>query len=68
VSARSGRPVRGWLTLYAVAFVLLVVAGLFVAMAARDFLSNLNLLWASIACSAAALVTALVSVVLPRRR
>jgi hypothetical protein len=63
-----GRPVRGWLTLYVAAFVLLLLAGAFVAMAARDFLSNLLLLRISIACSAAAAVSAVLSVVLPRRR
>jgi hypothetical protein len=67
MSHRPGGPVRGWLSLYVAAFVLLLLAGAFVAMAARDFLSNLSLLWISIACSAGAVVVAIVSVVLPRR-
>ena len=38
---------RGWTTLYAVAFVVMLVAGLLLAIAARGFLDNLTLLWLS---------------------
>ena len=59
---------RGWLSLYGVAFVLLLAAGLCAALAARTFLENLLLLKLSAACSLAAIVTAVLAVVLPRRR
>jgi hypothetical protein len=59
---------RGWLSLYVVAFVLLLAAGLCAALAARTFLENLFLLKLSAACSVVAIVTAVLAVVLPRRR
>jgi hypothetical protein len=59
---------RGWLTLYAVAFVVMLVAGALLGIAARGFLTNTGLLLISSALSALALVLAVVAVVVPRRR
>lgn len=64
---RPAKP-RGWLSLYVVAFVLLLAAGLLAALAARTFLEDLLLLKLSAACSLGAIVTAVLGVVLPRRR
>ncbi len=59
---------RGWVSLYAASFVLMLAAAACAALAGRDFLQDLTLLKASAALSAAAIVTAVLSVVLPRRR
>ena len=60
--------VRGWLSLYAVAFVLmLVAAGLFAA-ATIGTLTSLRMLRVSTVLSAIAIVVAILAVVLPRRR
>ena len=58
---------RGWTTLYAVAFVVMLVAGLLLAIAARGFLDNLTLLWLSAGLSLGAIVFAVLALVLPRR-
>ena len=59
---------RGWISLYAIAFVLMVVAGgLFVA-SFLGRLESIRLLWASAGVSVAAIVVAAVSVLAPRRR
>ncbi|HSL11576.1 MAG TPA: hypothetical protein VLA82_09725 [Actinomycetota bacterium] len=58
---------RGSFLLYAVAFGALVVAGVLIGVAAITFLDNLALLWASVALSALATVSALASVLVPRR-
>jgi hypothetical protein len=55
-------------SLYAVAFGLVIASGAFVVVAARDFLATLTSLWISIALSAAAIVVAALAVALPRRR
>jgi hypothetical protein len=52
---------------YAVAFAVMLIAGLLLGLAARDFLRNDGLLWASVALSAGAIVLAVISVVVPRR-
>ena len=65
---RPARTPRGSLVLYVVAFVLLLAGGLLVALAARTFLENLLLLKLSALCSLGAIVTAVLAVVLPRRR
>ncbi len=62
------KPPRGWVTLYAVAFVLMIVAGVLIAVAGKSFLSSTTPLLVSAACSGAAIVLAVLSVVLPRRR
>jgi len=63
----AGRRVRGWASMYAVAFVLLVGAGAAMAAAAVSLLSSTRLLWVSAILSALAIVVAVVSVLLPRR-
>jgi hypothetical protein len=55
------------MAVYAAAFAVMVAAGLSLGLAARDFLRNEALLWASAALSAGAVVLAVLSVVLPRR-
>lgn len=64
--APARRP-RGSMAVYAVAFVLMLSAGALLGLAAREFLRETSLLWASIALSASAVVLSVVSVVLPRR-
>ncbi len=66
--AGSRRRQRGWFTLYATAFALLLCAAACAAFAARDFLSNLTVLRVSAAFSAGAIVLAVLSLVLPRKR
>jgi purine-cytosine permease-like protein len=46
----------------------MVVAGVVLVLAARDFLQSLTPLWISATLSAAAIVTAVLGVVMPRRR
>jgi hypothetical protein len=59
---------RGWVRVYAIAFVLMSVAGgLFVA-SFLGRLESIRLLWASAGVSVAAIVVAAVSVLAPRRR
>jgi hypothetical protein len=65
------RPRRGWVSLYAAAFALLLVAAVIVAVAAvvgRFTPESLRLLRISMWVSSAAIVAAVASVVLPRRR
>jgi hypothetical protein len=58
---------RAALGLYAAAFVLMLTAGVALAIAGLGALSSLGLLWVSAALSAAALVAAVASVVVSRR-
>ena len=59
---------RGWVRVYAIAFVLMAVSGgLFVA-SFLGRLESIRLLWASAGVSVAAIVVAAVSVLAPRRR
>ena len=59
---------HGWVRVYAIAFVLMAVAGgLFVA-SFLGRLESIRLLWASAGVSVAAIVAAAVSVLAPRRR
>lgn len=62
------RPRRGWVSLYAVAFALLLVAGVVFAFATFGQLESLRLLRVSAWLSVAAIVAAVVSVVIPVRR
>jgi len=55
------------MAVYAVAFVMMLGAGALLGLAAREFLRESSMLWASIALSASAAVLAVLSVVLPRR-
>jgi hypothetical protein len=54
-------------SLYAVAFVLLVGAGAAITLSAVGLLASTRLLWTSTVLSGLAIVVAIVSVVLPRR-
>ena len=61
-------PPRGWASLYGLAFVLMMLAAGSLALEVRGFLASTRLLWVSTGLSAAAIVVAIASVVLPRRR
>jgi hypothetical protein len=63
-----GRPARGSLALYGLAFALVLVAGGALVVSARGFLGSTGLLWASTACSVLAIVAAVLGLWLPRRR
>lgn len=65
--APERRP-RGWMSLYAAAFVAMLAAGALLGLAARELLRENGLLWASIALSGLALALAVLSLVVPRRR
>ena len=58
---------RGWVSLYAVAFALMLVAGAVLGVSARGFLNSFTLLWTSIILSGAAILVAIVNLFLPRR-
>jgi hypothetical protein len=58
---------RGWTSLYAVSFALLLAAGVTLTVATLGSLNSLRLLRVSAALSVSAIVIAVVSVVLPRR-
>jgi hypothetical protein len=64
----EGRRMRGWASLYAVAFLLVIGAGAAVAFEVRTFLDSTRLLWVSSFLSVAAIVVAVLSVLLPRRK
>ena len=66
MSDDASRP-RGSMAVYAGAFVLMLAAGALLGLAAREFLRETSMLWASIALSASAVVLSVLSVVLPRR-
>jgi uncharacterized membrane protein len=55
------------MAIYGIAFLVMLAAGVLLGLAAREFLRETGLLWASIALSAGAVVLAVVSLVLPRR-
>jgi hypothetical protein len=58
---------RRRLVLYSVAFGLMLVAGVVLVVAGRGFLTSIRLMWISISFSVAAVLTAAVAVLLPRR-
>jgi hypothetical protein len=60
-------PRRGWTSLYAVSFVVLLAAGVTLTVATLGSLNSLRLLRVSAVLSILAIVIAVVSVVLPRR-
>ena len=64
---RSARA-RGWASVYAVAFLLMLAAAATIGVAARGFLASTTPLWVSTGLSAGSIVLAIVSLVLPRRR
>jgi hypothetical protein len=61
-------PARGSFLAYAAAFALLVGAGVALTVSATDFLGNIATLRVSIGLSVLAIVAAVVSLVVPRRR
>ena len=65
-TASTKRP-RGWVSLYALAFVLLVGAGAAMGASAVGLLASTRLLWTSTILSGVAILVAVLSVVLPRR-
>ncbi len=67
-SVTPGSQLRGSMSLYAAAFLAVLAAGALLGLAAREFLRETGLLWASIGLSALALVLAALSLALPRRR
>ena len=67
MSVAAAKTPRFCNTLFAVAFVVMLVAGLLLAIAARGFLDNLALLWLSAGLSLGAIVLAVLALVLPRR-
>jgi hypothetical protein len=68
VSDDEVRRPRGWVSLFAASFVLMIGAGVVLVLAARDFLRSLTPLWISVGLSTAAILVAVASLVLPRRR
>jgi hypothetical protein len=64
--ARTKRP-RGWVSVYALAFALLLGAGAAMGASAVGLLASTRLLWTSTILSGVAILVAVTSVVLPRR-
>jgi hypothetical protein len=58
---------RGWLSLYAVAFALMLAAGIALAASSLGTLRSIGLLWLSAVSSVLAIAVALLSLLLPRR-
>ena len=58
---------RGWVSLYAVAFGLMLGSGIAIGASSLGSLRSFTLLWTSISLSIAAIVVALAAVLLPRR-
>jgi hypothetical protein len=68
VSHARERPPRGSLTLYVIAFLLMLAAGAALVASAKGLLESTRLLWASTGLSAAAIVVAIVGLFVPHRR
>jgi hypothetical protein len=64
---RAAAPRRGWVSLYAVAFALMIVAAIALMASSLGSLRSIRLLWISSALSLVAAGLAVVSVVVPRR-
>jgi hypothetical protein len=64
----TAKPRRGWVSLYAVAFGLMLGAGVALAASSLGSLRSIGLLWLSAALSGAAIVVAVVSILGPRHR
>jgi hypothetical protein len=58
---------RGWLSLYAGAFTVMIGAGVALAASSLGTLRSIGLLWVSVVLSVLAIALALASLVLPRR-
>jgi hypothetical protein len=65
--APAVRSRRGLVSLYAVAFALMAVAGIMLVVASLGSLNSIGLLWVSAGFSAAAVIAAVASVAAPRR-
>jgi hypothetical protein len=65
--APAVRSRRGSVSLYAVAFALMGVAGIILVVASLGSLKSIGLLWVSAGFSVAAVVAAVASVAVPRR-
>jgi hypothetical protein len=61
------KPRRGWISLYAAAFVLMVVAAVALMASSLGSLRSIGLLWVSSAFSLAATALAVASALVPRR-
>lgn len=59
---------RGWISVYAVAFALMVAAAVALVLSSLGSLRSIGLLWFSSALSLAAILAAIASVLVPRRR
>ena len=59
---------RGWVSVYAAAFGLMAAAAIAIAASSLGSLRSIGLLWFSSALSVAAIVVAVASVLVPRRR
>ena len=64
----TAKPRRGWVSLYAVAFGLMLAAGVALAASSLGSLRSIGLLWLSAALSSVAIVVAVVSILVPRHR
>jgi hypothetical protein len=64
---RSGAPRRGWVSLYAAAFFLMLVAAIALMASSLGSLRSIGLLWISSALSLLAAGLAVASVLVPRR-
>jgi hypothetical protein len=58
---------RGWVSLYAGAFALLLAAGVALVASSLGQLRSIGLLWVSVVLSAVAIALAVASLVIPRR-
>ncbi len=61
-------PRRGWISVYAVAFGLMVAAAIALVASSLGSLRSIGLLWISSTLSLAAIAAAIASVLVPRRR
>ena len=68
MEASEPRPRRGWVSLYAAAFALMAAAAIALAVSSLGSLRSIGLLWFSSALSVSAILVALASVLVPRRR
>ena len=59
---------RGWISVYAVAFALMVAAAIALVASSLGSLRSISLLWFSSALSLTAIAAAVASVFVPRRR
>ena len=64
----QAEPRRGWISVYAVAFGLMVAAAIALVASSLGSLRSIGLLWISSGLSLAAIAAAIASVLVPRRR